>query len=133
MGNINVSGHMSKKTIVRNLAGNIIDLRDEANGGWIIRGGRVVNENAFEALVQKQNDVKEASRAVLNQVTVSKEIEDQRAGIATPPKPETNPVVPAVAPDVVPTVVPTDRVAVLETKVQDMDSKLDAILNALKK
>ena len=129
MGNINVSGHMSKKTIVRNLAGNIIDLRDEANGGWIIRGGRVVNENAFEALVQKQNDVKEASRAVLNQVTVSKEIEDQRAGIATPPKPETNPVVPTVAP----TVAPTDRVAVLETKVQDMDSKLDAILNALKK
>ncbi len=67
MSNINVSGHMARKSITRDLSGNIINLIDETDGGWIIRNRRVVNEDKYNNLLKKEEDRKIAAKAVLDQ------------------------------------------------------------------
>ena len=125
MSNINIAGRMAKKVVTKNTAGQIINLLDETNGGWIIRGGRVVNEEAYNKLVQKENDRKESAKAIVNQVEAPKEVQDMRAGKVPLPKVD----VEQVKTEAVPT---KSKVDMLEDKVNDMDNKLDKILNALK-
>jgi hypothetical protein len=50
MGNINVSGRMARKSVVKDMNGNIINLIDETDGGWIIRNRQVVNPEKFEKM-----------------------------------------------------------------------------------
>lgn len=116
---------MSKKSTVRNTAGQIVSMLDESNGGWIIRGGRVVNPDAYNEMLRKEADRKEAAKAIANPVEAPKEVQDMRAGIA--PLPKVN-IELAKSESV-----PTDRVGNLEKKVEGMEGKLDQILNALKK
>lgn len=104
MGNINVSGHMYKKSVVKDLNGNIITLMDEANGGYIIRNRQIVNPEKWAELVKKEKDKQESSKAQTMERRDS------------------------VSPDR--TVFPS-KVDVLEKKVEGMESKLDAILKAL--
>lgn len=105
-GNINVSGHMARKSTVRDLNGNIINMIDESDGGWIIRNRQVVNQEKYQELLKKEEDKKLAAQAIIHQ-----KVDDN-------------------APDR--TVAPS-KVEALEKRVEDMDSKLDAILKAIKK
>jgi hypothetical protein len=127
MSNINIAGRMAKKSVTRNTKGQIINLLDESKGGWIIRNGQVVNEGAYKDLLRKQEDKKEAAKARLNEISVPKEVEDMRAGTA--PIPKVN--IEQVKLESTPT--SPSKIDVLETKVNNMENKLDAILNALKK
>lgn len=46
------------------MQGNIISLRDEAGGGWIVRNREVVNEEKWNEYVNKEKDKLEAAKAV---------------------------------------------------------------------
>lgn len=107
MGNINV-GHLYKKRTVRKLSGEIIDLVDEANGGYIIRNGRVVNQELYDEMKRKEEDRKLAAQAILNPAPVPADVEEQRS--ASPSK-----------------------LSELEKRIDSQDAKLDAILAAIKK
>jgi len=104
MSNINIAGHMSRKSIVKDMNGNIITLLDESNGGYIIRNRQIVNPERWGELVQKEKDRIEASKAINLQKTD------------------------ANAPDR--TVVPS-KVELLEKRINEQDKKLDAILAAI--
>lgn len=105
-GNINVSGHMARKSVVRDLNGNIINMLDETDGGWIIRNRQVVNQEKYQALLQKEEDKKLAAQAIIHQ-----KVDDNAPDRSVAPS----------------------KVEALEKRVEDMDSKLDAILKAIKK
>lgn len=102
-------GHLYKKKLVRNLRGEIVDWFDEASGGWIVQKGNIVNPTKWEEYQKKLEDEKEAAKAI------SKAKVDPNAPDRTN-APSQN-----------------KKVEELEKKVNDMDNKLDAILNALKK
>lgn len=99
-------GHLARKRVVKDLAGNIIDMVDEVNGGYIVKGRQIVNPERWAELQAIEEDRKLAAKAVSMQ------------------KIDENP------PDR--TVVP-GKVEELEKKVTAMDDKLNAILEALKK
>lgn len=106
MGNTQV-GKLFKKTIVRGMDGGIRDMRDEANGGWIVRGGQVINQEKWQEYLKVQKDKEESAKA------------------AAEPKirqdyPETKESNPAVA-------------SKLEERVDKMEEKLAAILKAVSK
>ena len=86
--------------------GNIINMIDELNGGWIIRNRQIVNQARWDELQKIEQDKREAAKAITHAVN--------------------NPN----APDR--TVVPS-KVDALEQRVNGLDAKLDQILNALKK
>lgn len=54
-------GTLHKKRIVRGLDGRIIDWLDEADGGWIIQKGRIVNQAKYDEYVKKEEDRKKAA------------------------------------------------------------------------
>jgi len=103
MGNTQV-GKLFKKTIVRGLDGGIRDMRDEANGGWIIRNGQVVNQEKWNEYTLVQKDKLEALKAA----SEPKIREDY---------PEQNPA----------------EVSKLEQRVDKMEETLAAILKAVQK
>lgn len=104
MGSVNV-GHLAKNRVIRDMSGNIIDWYNEANGGWIIKGRQVVNQDKFQEYLKIEQDKQEAATAITKQID-----NDVPERIAAP-----------------------SRVDDLEVKVNDMGSKLDAILTALNK
>lgn len=111
---------------MRDLHGNIINMVDEANGGYIIRNRQVVNQERWEEILQQERDRQEAAKAIANQVespnahlrNQTPQFKDGEAVVSETPK--------TVEPKI-------DKVAELEKKVEGMESKLDAILNALQK
>ena len=103
---INVSGHMARKSIVRDISGNVINMIDETDGGWVIRNRQVVNQEKYDRILKAEEDKKIAAQAIAHQVS----------------RPD--------APDR--TVVP-GKMEALEQRINDQDAKLDAILAALKK
>lgn len=68
-GNINIAPRMARKSIVKDLRGNIIDLIDEERGGYIIRRGQIVNHERYNEMVQKEIDRKKSIEAQLNPVS----------------------------------------------------------------
>lgn len=106
MGNVNVAGRMMKKSIVKDMNGNIINMMDELNGGWIVRNRQIVNPTRWAELQKIEQDKREAAKA---------------ASLAV-----NNPQ----APDRTAT---PSKVDALEQRVNGLDAKLDQILNALKK
>lgn len=86
--------------------GNIINMIDELNGGWIVRNRQIVNQTRWDELQKIEQDKREAAKA---------------ASLAV-----NNPQ----APDR--TAAPS-KVDSLEQRVNGLDAKLDQILNALKK
>lgn len=107
---VNVAGHLAKNKIVKDMHGNIIDLYDESQGGWIVQKRAIVNQEAWQRLVQREQDKIEAAKAV----TMAKIRDDY---------PETKEG----------TNSSTGKVDELEKKVNAMDDKLEQILKALQK
>ena len=105
MGNIKV-GRLAKNRLVKDLGGNIIDWYDEANGGWIVQKRQIVNMDKWNEHLQKEKDRQEAAKAVTMQKV------DPKA-----PDRSVNP----------------SKIDELEKRIDGVDSKLDAILSALKK
>ena len=110
MGNI-VAGTLYKKMIRRDLSGNIIDFRDDANGGWIIRDRQIINQARIDELAKIEEDKRKASTAEVNAIQASPEAVEQRLG---------NPSVSSA------------KIDALEKRINSQDAKLDAILLALK-
>lgn len=100
-------GHLYRKRTVRNLKGDIIDMRDDTDGGVIIAKGRVVNQEKIDEMARKEQDRKTAATEA-TQVHVAPEVAEQRS--AAPSKFQE-----------------------LEKRINDQDAKLDAILAAIKK
>lgn len=112
---INVSGHMARKSVVKDLAGNIINLIDETDGGYIVRNRQVVNQDKWQALLKKEQEKKEAALAVTKAVSAPPEVVEARTkapGTANTP----------------------DKMAEMESRLEKkIDEKFDAILKALQK
>ena len=105
------AGRLARNKIVRDLDGNIIDWYNEAQGGWIIQKRQIVNQEVWNAFVQKEIDKREAAKAV-SQAKIREE------DISQPTK--------EIKQD-------NKEMKKLEKRVNDMDKKLDAIINALNK
>jgi hypothetical protein len=103
---INVSGHLYRKKLVKDLQGNIIDWFDEANGGWIIRKGQVVNQVRLDEEAKHQEDKRMAAQA------------------------QANPVESPNAPD---RIAAPSKVEALEKRVESMEGTLEKILKAVSK
>ncbi len=101
-------GHLYRKKTVRNLAGQVVDMVDETDGGVIISKGRVINEEKVLELNRKQKDRETAAQSFTVNHDAPEEVREVR------------------------TVAPT-KMQELEKKVEAQDAKLDAILNLLSK
>lgn len=108
---VKVSDHLYRKSTMRDLSGNIINLIDETNGGYIIRNRQVVNQERWDEIVKIERDKIEAAKAVTHQV--SSPHAEQRNG--TPAQVKAQP----------------DKLEALEKRIDSQDAKLDAILKAL--
>jgi hypothetical protein len=118
MGNINFNpSGLRKKSILRDTNGRIINWLDEANGGWIIKNRQVVNQGRYEEEMQKEKDKHTAASAIAEQVVATPENLALRTGVIRTESPVNTP----------------SKVDELEKKVNDMDSKLEAILKAVAK
>lgn len=62
-------GRLHKNKIVRDFGGNIIDWYDEARGGWIVQKRQVINKELWNEHLKKEEDKKEAAKAVSLQRT----------------------------------------------------------------
>lgn len=76
---VNIAPHLVHKQIVRNINGDIITLKDEENGGYIIRGGKVVNEEAWENYVKKEQDKQKAREVSIKAITNPEEFTNTNA------------------------------------------------------
>lgn len=90
---------------MRDLQGNIINWIDETDGGWIIRNRQVVNQDKIDLEAAKEKDRQEAAKA--QTMPVENHVPDR--------------------------VEQPSKIVELETKVNDIGTKLDAILKALNK
>lgn len=106
---INISNRMARKSVVKDLSGNIITMLDETDGGYIVRNRSIVNPEKWQQHLQREEDKKIAAQAIIHQ-KVDENAPD-RTGAPTQ----------------------NAKVEALEKKVEDMDNKLDAILKALNK
>lgn len=79
-GNINIAPRMARRSVVRDIRGNIIDLLDESDGGYIIRKGVIVNQEKYDEIKKKEADRKEAAQAMAKAVTPPPEVVEMRQG-----------------------------------------------------
>lgn len=100
-----------KKRVVRNTSGQIIDMFDETNGGWIIQKGRVVNPERWEELQKIEQDKRDAAKAIAFQ-KVDADVPDRTVTAQEAIKNQT-------------------KMEELETRLNKQDEKLDAILKAI--
>lgn len=105
---VQIAGHMSRKKVVKNMSGDIVDLFDEANGGWIIRKGEVVNHERYAEIQRQAEDDRIAAMAQAEAVSAPPEVIEERQHAPS-------------------------KMEELEKRVDGMDDKLDSILAALKK
>lgn len=105
-----VVGRLAKNKIVKDMQGGIIDWFDETKGGWIVQKRQIVNMEAWEAHLQREKDKQEAASAV-GKAKIREDYPETREG----------------------TNINNAKVDELDKKVNAMDDKLNAILEALKK
>ena len=101
-------GHLYRKKTVRNLAGQVVDMVDETDGGVIISKGRVMNEEKVIELNKKQKDRETAAQAFTVNHDAPEAVREER------------------------TVAPS-KMQEIEKRVEAQDAKLDAILKLLSK
>lgn len=77
---VNVAAHLARKKIVRDMRGNVIDMLDENDGGYIIRNRQVVNQEKYQEMLKKEADRKEAAQAMAKAVTPPPEVAEMRQG-----------------------------------------------------
>lgn len=116
---INVAGHMVRKSITKDTSGNIINMIDEKDGGWIVKNRQIVNQDKWNELVQKEADKREAAKAATEAIGVSPELSALRNKTGVTIEDLNS----AKSTD-------EDRIDRLEKKV---DEKFDAILKLLQK
>lgn len=113
-----IVGDLSRKRTVRKLSGQLVDLLDEANGGWIIKGGQIVNQTRYDELRKIEEDKAKAGQAQHHAVVPPPDVQEMREG-----KPNRMENI-------------EKRIEDTEKKTEDrlakQDEKLDAILNLLK-
>lgn len=102
-----VVGTLYRKSVMRDLSGNIRNWRDEANGGWIIHNYQVVNQERYNEELKKEEDKRSAATAQSQAVVASVPIEQRNA--------------------------PPGKVEELEKRINEQDKKLDKILELLNK
>lgn len=107
---INVAPRMARKAVVKDLSGQVIDMVDEINGGYIIKNRRVVNKERWAELQKIEADKKLA--AIASTMAITNPSAPDRG---TSPSAENG-----------------LRKEFAEFK-KDVDSKFDAILAVLKK
>lgn len=112
-GKINI-GHLYKKRTIRNLDGSIKFMEDEANGGVIIRNGVVVNQARLDELAAIEEDKRRAATAFTQPVEASPDV------VPT----ERNSQAPKVG---------ESKVEQLEKKVEGIENNISAILQLLQK
>lgn len=100
---------MARKSLVKDLSGNIIHMVDETNGGYIIRNRQVVDQERWGEYLRKEQDKKLAAQAIQHQ-----KVDENAPDRNTPPN-------------------QTKKIDELEQKVNGLDSKIDQILKALQK
>jgi hypothetical protein len=108
-----VADHLMRKSTMKDINGNIINLIDEANGGYIIRNRQIVNQARWDELQKIEQDKREAALAS------TKAIESPNAHLRTQTA--------EVAQKQI------NKVDELEERLNKQDEKLDAILKALQK
>lgn len=115
---IQIAPRMAKRRLVKDLSGNIVDWYEEGNGGWIVRGREVVNQAKWEEIQQKQRDMAEAIKAP-SMAKVDENAPDRtvsaKEGVENLKKMSEQ----------------EKKVEKLEKEVSEVNTKLDAILNAL--
>lgn len=99
---------MARKSIVKDMNGNIINMLDETDGGWIIRNRQVVNPEKLAKLQAIERDKREAAVASTKAVSAPSSVVEARS----------------VAPG---------KVEALEKKVEGMENNIAEILKLLKK
>lgn len=114
---VNISDHLYRKSSIKDMSGNIITLLDEADGGYIVKNRQIVNQDKWDSLVKKEKDRIEAAKAQAMQV------ENSNAYLRN----QTQVVQEGQA------IIKDTQVEELEKKVNSMESKLDAILQAINK
>lgn len=92
---------------MRNLAGQIVEWFDESNGGYIIKGGQIVNQERYDEEKKKEADRKVAATAQANAISSD----------SAPPERTAAP----------------GKIDVLEKKVESMEGNITEILKLLKK
>lgn len=107
--------NLRRKSITKDISGNIINWVDETDGGWIVRGRQIVNQDKWNAFVKREEDKRVASQASAEQVSAPQSAVASRQGV--PP---------------ISTPTPQPKVDDLSKRVDNMESKLDAILAKLK-
>lgn len=120
---VNVAGHMARKSVTKDMRGNIINMIDEKDGGWIVRDRQIVNIEKWNELVKQEEDRKKAALAATEAIAVSPELAALRnkAGVS---QEELAKVQSGQS---------TDKMQEFENRLNKQDEKLDAILNLLKK
>jgi seryl-tRNA synthetase len=108
---VRVANHLAKKRVVRNMGGQIIDMFDETNGGWIIQKGRIVNKERWDELQKIEQDRREAAKAITFQ-KVDNNAPDRNVTMQEAVKNQS-------------------KMEELETRLNKQDEKLDAILKAI--
>jgi hypothetical protein len=115
---VQIAPHMTRKRMVKDLSGNIIDLLDENGGGWIVKGRQIVNQEKWDELQKKKKDEALAAQAMAlatnDPDAPDRTLSPAQAKVELDKRSKQE-----------------QKVETLEKKVEDMDSKLDKILNAL--
>lgn len=99
-------GNLYRKSILRDLNGNVRNWLDETDGGWIIKDYQVVNQEKYNEHLKKEEDRKLAARAQAEGVAVPQAVAENRA-------------------------VPPSKLEEFEKRLNNQDEKLDKILEAL--
>lgn len=102
-------GKLYRNRKIKDLNGNIKEWFDEADGGWIVKDGVVVNMERWNREVAKEKDRAEAAKAAANP-KIREDYPESKDGAAEP-----------------------DKVTKLEKRVDAIDDKLEAILKAVQK
>ena len=108
-----IADHLMRKSTMKDINGNIINLIDETNGGYIIRNRQVVNQERWEELLKIEQDKREAALAP------TKAVESPNVHLRNGTAHEATTQI--------------NKVDELEQRLNKQDEKLDLILQALKK
>jgi hypothetical protein len=115
---------MARKSVTKDMNGNIINLIDETDGGYIVRARQIVNPEKWNKLVEAEQARRDSAKAMTEAVAAPPEIVALRnqtgVTVETLAKVQSGEKVP-------------DKVDQLEQRMNEQNDKLNAILKALQK
>lgn len=66
---VQVAGRMFRKSSTKDINGNLINMIDETDGGWIVRNRQIVNPEKWNEYQKREKDKQEAAKAIHHQKT----------------------------------------------------------------